>query len=190
MPLQGEHCCFSRLAGLKQGESPSTLEPYPSPVTVPDPASRTPKNHQSLQQAGLPAAPAHSSHDGSVGLRTPPLLRPVTTAATWEGKLLPPPCLRRPGKPPSRYRCPPTAAPPGSPHLMKISAIRKPMPEPPPVMNATWPLGEQRDGQSPAPCTAPGRGGPDHRVGRGRPYPRQAAAPSLSAPALTPGGRG
>lgn len=80
---------------------------------------------------------------------------------------------------------------------MKISAMRKPMPEPPPVMNATWPLGGQRDSQSQAPGTAPGRGGPlsarrpqagEAAPSRPRPFTRRAG--TLGAPALTPGCRG
>lgn len=66
MPLEGRNCFSSRLVGLKEGESRCVLETCPSPVTGPAPASQTPLNPQSLQQAGLPTPPARSSHQGHV----------------------------------------------------------------------------------------------------------------------------
>lgn len=83
------NCCSPKPAGLKAGESHSALETYPSPVPRPAPASHTPTNHQSLQQAGLPTAVTKTP--------LPPASHPTsssTTAASREGNL-----LRRPSPP-------------------------------------------------------------------------------------------
>lgn len=148
------------------GESHSAQEPYPSPVTAPAPASRIPPTPRACSRAGLPTPQLSGGLCGPTA-RSAPLPQPPERKGGRAG----PPQALPPAQGPRPRRLP---------YLMKISAMRKPMPEPPPVMNATWPLGEQRDSQGPAPGPGQRR---RPRAGEAVPPPTpQAAGPSPGAP--------
>ena len=64
MPLE-ELLLLQARRAQRGGESQRNRD-LSQPCDRPAPASHTPTNHQSLQQAGLPTSPARSSHEGSV----------------------------------------------------------------------------------------------------------------------------
>lgn len=167
-------------------------ETRPSAAPGAAPASHTPR------PAGLSAPPVHSSPKGSVTPGFTPHLFQATSPQPPQGKRS---FARSVPPAPQEAQDPRGTAtnrsPAALPYLMKISAMRKPMPEPPPVTNATWPLRDKGT------VRARRRARRAAQAGRHRPCPPRPRAHTqrselrprrgggaLSAPALTPGCRG